>query len=236
MKTEMHLTSCQITDKILIQAAVIQSVYVNPPLTRYIVQYMLYNILDNTDQHMKPLDVKIAIYEAHVAALIPRKCTALDVADIVGCTSRQAGRYMKQMGFRLISKRKHRSKAGELFREPAVYERPHELPAWAKVAKRCRDQGLSIGQTERAIKQAAELERVLNNAVDSLLADGILLNKRGVLMREIRKVMREMLNEVIPIRDVARALGERTDSSPAALLNKIEMYKRRATTQSKKGV
>ena len=187
---------------------------------------------------MKPLDVKIAIYEAHAAKKIPSSCTAQDVAGIVGCTSRQAGRYMKAMGFRLISKQKCRKDGKKWVMVPSVYERPYSMPTWAQIAKKCRDRGMSVGQTERAIKQALELEIVLERAMDNLILDGVLWDKRGAMTREIRRIMRRMLSEAIPnsdlARELAKALGESADANGQYLLNMAENYMRAATRRANK--
>ena len=177
-----------------------------------------------------------SIKELFVSERYTGRCSAADLAPLVGASVESVGRSMKALGFKLV-KRQHVKHVGW---RSAIVEPPRDWPPLFERQRELRRAGLSAGAVTRATDAAADVEDIIKQAVQRLDVSDIPLNQRGMLKRSIKDVIRDVYREAtrdsIPRRELARWLGESAEANVAALENRVQGLLRFATRQNTRSI
>ena len=194
-----------------------------------------------------PVDRRIAVMDLYDAHELPIPCTAEEVAQRFGSTTRSVGMALQALGFARSKRRPTKKvdydpprklKSGRISKRkhtillPHTWARPFEWPARHILQRRLRRAGLSAFQVAAAEKSAEVPGDILENALNIALASGTARNK-GVIRQLINELLEEERRDYkrrsMPIKDVAAALDEAPDANPAFLVNRTKGLVRAAT-------
>ena len=200
------------------------------------------NPLDN------PLDRRIAIMGLYDTGEFYGPCEAEEMAKVLGCTPRGVAAAFKDLGFKVsreASTRRERTGEGRKTRVekiPRQYTRPTLWPEKWLLRRDLRVLGMSVSAVKRANLTKipdSYVETTLNKIVEDNrgIPGGVedILKTKGVYRNELNKVVRASIQEAVPKRDLAKALGESPyNSTLAGLLGRANGLMRVATKQADK--
>ena len=186
-----------------------------------------------------PLDRRIAIMDLFDSGEWVGTCTAQDMAQLVGGTSRGIAAAFKDLGFTIARRESSRRVPGKGNRKktervPRQYGKPGRWPEAYELRRRLRRMGMSAGAAKEA-NVVRVPERYVEQAIGEVLLnnqDKDAIKRRGVYKKSLRKVVNDSMLEVVSVRELAIRLGEDpVTSTPAGLLGRAEGFKRVATRQ-----
>ena len=188
-----------------------------------------------------PLDRRIAIMELYDSDGFVGPCTAVDMVEHVGGTTRGVASALADLGFTIAKRESKRrvptgnGRRTKLERVPRQYARPTKWPDSYELRRRLRKMGMSASSARQSNVTVVP-DRYIEQAIGEVLLNNPgakdAIKRRGVYKKALRKMVADGMLDVVSVRELAKAIGEDPAvMTPAALLGRAEGLKRVATRQ-----
>ena len=161
-----------------------------------------------------------AVRELFISGAAKGRFHAVDLAPLAEASDESARRVLKTLRFKVV-KRAYKKHVGW---QSETWRPPRNWPDLFVRQRTLRRNGLSANAIIGLTDAAAGVEAILRDASTNLLLQGIPVDRRGRMRREVKSIIREMFaqdRQTIAPAELAAKLGMKTTSGPDRLLAEV---------------
>lgn len=162
-----------------------------------------------------------AVRELFISGAAKGRCYASELPHLADASDESARRVLKSLRFKVV-KQAYKKHVGW---ESETWRPPRNWPALFVRQRTLRRNGLSANAIIGLTDAAAGVEAILRDASTNLLLQGIPVDQRGRMRREVKRVIQEMFaqdRQTVAVAELAAKLGMKTTSGPDRLLAEVD--------------